>query len=270
MPRVIAMLVVLLAGGLAFGQWKQPDSTVIGETQYNLAHLQMQIISADEAIASAQQQLASYQRAKKAGLRVLSGADRAATINAFKDDQHAALDEVQQHQAEVKAAQDEARQHDADAAAADNLAKNPPATVAADNRDAYVESQRREAQAARDQADQSRSRAAAAQKVLDAAQARADAAAKRVAHPETPVTDDEKAAVDADNDAGIAQAQTEVNQARQNKEQLVQAQLQLASPATDPGKDIPAANLQLLKQHAEEFEKLYNRAVDTRPSTRPA
>jgi len=331
MPRLISLLwVLLLAAGSALAEWKEPESKVVSETQYQLwadttkdwnavsaklnaaqqaattdaqrqalaaqfdaiyqqvydrqhtskpeidwiarqlarASLQTQITGADAALAKAQQQLVQYQQAKNAGLRVLSDADRAATIKAFTDDQRAALDEVQQHQGEVKAAQDEARQHEADAAAADNLAKNPPADVAADNRPAYIEGQKQLAQAARDQANQSRARAADAQKAQDAAQARADAAAKRVAHPETPVIDDEKSAVAADNDAGIAQAQADIAQARDAKDQLVKQQLQLAAPSKDPSQDIPPENLELLQKHAEEFTKLYQ-GLNPLPATRP-
>jgi len=332
MPRLISLLLVLLlAAAPALAEWKEPESKVVSEAQYQLwadtthdwnaedtklsadfaaattaaqrqaiiernvvahlsfydrhhlsqpevewigrqlalAHLQLQINNTDAALAKAQKQLAQYQQAKKDGTRVLSADDRAATIKSFQDDQRAALDEVQQHQGEVKAAQDEARQHDADADAADNLAKNPPADMAADNRPAYIEGQKQLAQAARDQANQSRMRAAAAQKALDAAQTRADAAAKRVAHPEIPVTDDEKTAVAADNDAGIAQAQADIAQARDAKDSLVKQQLQLAAPSKDPSKDIPAENLQLLQKHVEEYAKLNNGVLNPLPTTRP-
>lgn len=332
MLRFISMLLVLLATGFAFAQWKEPDNRLVSQTQYQLwvdatkdwtaasaklsdelksapsaaqrqaisaqfdtvhqqildryqtskqeldwigrqlalAYLQTQINCDDATMANAQKQLATYQQAKKDGLRVLSDDDRTATIKSFKGDQQSALDEVQQHQAEVKAALDEARQHDADAAAADNLAENPPADIAPDNRAAYIAGQKQAAQGARDQAKDVRTRAAEAQKALDAAQARADAAAKRAAHPEIPVTDDEKAAVAADNDAGIAQAQTDMDQARQNKDQLAQAQRQLSMPATDPAKDIPPENIQLLKKHADDFRNLYNQqGLDPLPSARP-
>ncbi len=223
----------------------------------------------DDKLADAQKRLATYQQAEKDGNRVMSDDDRQAAIKAATDDRQSALDEVKQRDDEVKSTEDEVKQHTADAKAAEEAAKNPPADVTGADRDAYVQNKNNEVQAAYDVAREAQDRVTAAKKARDDAQTRADAAAQKAAHPESPVSDDEKASVKSDNDAGIAQAQADIDACNQAKLQLATAVEQLKHSEEETSKSVPAENIALLRKYSDQYKQMLEHAAgggQTKPS----
>ncbi len=222
-----------------------------------------------EKLADAQKRLAIYQASSKAGTRVMSDDDRKAAIDAAKEEQKSAADEVKQHADEIKAAETEAAQHDAEATSADALAKNPPADFGADDRADYIQGKKTEAQTARDAAKEIRDRLADSKKAMQDAQQRATVAGNKSAHPEIPITDDEKAAVKADNDAGLAQAQQDIADCQKADEQLKQVQIQMDQSAAEMKKNAPPENVELVTKHKDEVKQIWERMLSGGATTQP-
>jgi hypothetical protein len=219
-------------------------------------------------LADARKRLAIYQAALKAGTQVLSPEDREAAIKAARDDEQTAQDEVKQHVDDAAAAEAEAKQHDAEAKAADDLANNPPSDVTADDRQSFIDGKKAEAASDRDAAKDARSREADANKAHVEAQAKADAAAARLAHPEVPVTDDDKAAAKADDLAGITAAQTDIDTAAKNAAAIETAENKIQSMQSQIYKDVPPENIALMRKHYAEYKKIADKqiAAATMPS----
>lgn len=198
--------------------------------------------------------LADYQKAQAAGRRVMSKDERQSAIDSAKSDQQSALDEAKQHEDEIKQYTADAAKGDADAKAADELAKNPPPDVSADDRQAYIDGKKTEAQSARDAAKEAREKLQEAQKARSESLAKADAAKKKMADPDLPTTDDEKAQVKKENDDMIASLNIDLANAQQGLLQLDQALAQFTKSQQEQQAKIPPQNLQLFKKHQAEFE----------------
>ena len=234
------------------------------------ADLQARFKENDDKLADAQKRLATYQAAAKDGRRVMTSEERDAAIKSAQSDQKAALEEVKLREEEAKTAETEAQHHDADAKAADDLAANPPADVSADDRPSYIESKKNEAQAARDAAKDARGRQADAEKAKADALAKAQAAANVAAHPDLPVTDDDKASVKAANDAAIAQAQSDIVQCQQSKEQLALVEAQLKKNLDEMLKQSPTQNVALMRKHLDDYKKMFDRSARGGAASQPS
>ncbi|HEY1921238.1 MAG TPA: hypothetical protein VGG44_00615, partial [Tepidisphaeraceae bacterium] len=161
-------------------------------------------------LADAQTTLATYQKAQKDSVRVMTPMDREEAVKTATSDQQSALDESKQHGDDAVAAEAEVKQHDADAKTAEDLMANPPADISSDDRPAYIENKKSEAQSARDAAKDARARQADSAKSQTDALSRAAVAGQRAAHPEIPITDDEKEAVKSENASAITAAQADI------------------------------------------------------------
>jgi hypothetical protein len=234
-----------------------------------LTDLQSKSKENDDRLADAQNRLAEYQSAEKDGRRVMSSQDRDDAIKAALAERQEAMGEIQQHTDDAKAADADAKQHDDDARAANELADNPPADVSEDDRADYVTNKRAEAQAAEDAAADARSREADAGKALADTQARIDAAAKRAADPELPQTDDDKAAIKAENDAAIIAAQADINQCQQAGQQLASVAASLKQSMDQMNAKIPAQNVQLMRKYRAQYEAIFRGlpAAATQPAS---
>jgi hypothetical protein len=222
------------------------------------------------AEAAERSRLATFQEAKTNGWRVLSAGDRDAAVKAARADQQAAADEAKQHADDAAADEAEAKQHDADAKSADEQAANPPADVSVDDRSEYVQNKKNEARAARDSAKEVRNEEEDAKKAQAEAQARADAAGQRAAHPEIPVTDDEKAAALSDNDAGIAAAVKSGSALELEKAQLAESQKKLTVTAKGMTKDVPPENIAIMRKYADQYKEQSALAQTVGATTQPA
>jgi hypothetical protein len=216
--------------------------------------LEKQLAAKVDESAAAKARLATYEAAQKAGTRVQTKEQRDAAIAAATTDRDNITAEVKTDQDAIKPISDEIAQHDKDAADAEALAKSPPADVAADDKNAYIDQRKNEAQAAHDAAKDARDRLTEAQKNLDDAKARLAIATNRVNHPEVPATDDDKAQVKAENDQAIAEARTAISDddlAIGNlKDTLAAGPMNLT--ANDKDKPDPD-NLALVKKHVGEY-----------------
>lgn len=222
----------------------------------------------DDAIAAARKQLAIYQEAKENGWRILSGDDRAAAIKSAQDDQKSALEDVKRYSDDAVTAEGDSAQHDADAKAADDQAANPPADVSADDRAEYIQNKKNEAQAARASAVDARVEEADAKKSLAEAQAQVDAAAQREAHPEIPVTDDEKSQAKSDNDAAILVAKNTISAANQQKQRISTEQANLEKTSKAMTKGVPPENIALLRKYEDQYKQQFAEAAGTTQPSR--
>jgi hypothetical protein len=217
----------------------------------------------DDTIAAAQKQLAIYQEAKANGWRILNADDRAAAVKSAEEDQRSAMEEVKRWSEDAAAAESDAVQHDADAKSAADQAANPPADVSADDRAEYIENKKIEAAAARASAKEARVEEADSMKSQAEAQTLADAAAQQAAHPEIPVTDDEKNLARSDNDAAILLARNTINAGNQRKAEVAADQAGLEETAKAITKGVPAGNIALLRGYGGEYKKIIAEGAGT-------
>ena len=241
-----------------------------GEVKSVQDRLDAEASELDAAEAAARSRLAAYQEARSNGWRVLSAGEREAAVKAASAEQQAAADEARRHAEDAAADQAEATQHDADAKNADDLAANPPADVSADDRSEYVQNKKNEARAARDSAREVRNEEAEAEKAQAEAQARADAADQRAAHPEIPITDDDKAAAKSDDDAGIAAATKAISAIALQRSQWAEARKKLAQTAKRMTKDVPPGNIAIMRKYADQYREQAARARKAGLTTQPA
>jgi len=223
----------------------------------------------DATEAAERSRLAMYQEAKANGWRELSAEDRDAAVKAARADQQLAADEAKQHADDAAADEAEANQHDADAKNADDQAADPPADVSVDDRSEYVQNKKNEARAARDSAKEIRDEEAEAKKAQAEAQARAEAAGQRAAHPEIPVTEDEKAAAKSDNDAGIAAAMKAISGIQLERAKLAQTRKKLTETARGMIKNVPQENIAIMRKYAEQYREQSALARKVGATTQP-
>ena len=206
---------------------------------------------------SAKATLDQYQQAQKDGQRVLTKEQRDSAIRSATNDRDAAIEEVKNHEADVKQIKDEIAQHDKDACDADALAKTPPADISADDRQSYVDQKKTDAQTARDASKDAGDRLKDAQKILDDSKARVAALNSQIDHPEIPVSDDDKTQVKQQNDQAITDAKTKIDSDEQAigalKESLAGGPPMLAALLQDPKDKPDPDNLALVKKHIKEY-----------------
>jgi hypothetical protein len=230
--------------------------------------LDVQSTQLDDTIAAAQNQLGIYEEAASNGWRIINADDRAAAIKSAQSDQQSALEEVKRCSDDAATAESDAAQHDADAKSADDQAANPPADVSADDRVEYIQNKKNEAQAARASATEARVEEADARKSQTEAQARADAAAQGAAHPEIPVTDDEKNQAKSDNDAAILVAKNTISAGNKQKQRISVEQADMEKTAKATTKGVPPENIALLRKYGNQYKQQFAEAAGTtRPSS---
>lgn len=212
-----------------------------------------------QAIDDLKAKLTEYQKAQAAGRRVMSKDERQSAIDSAKGDQQSALDEVKQHDDEIKQYTTDAAKGDADAKAADELAKNPPPDVSADDRQGYIDGKKADAQTARDTAKEAREKSQESQKARDESLAKAEVAKKKMANPDLPTTDDEKAQMKKENEDMIASLTSELAAAQQNLVQMDQAMAQFTKGMQDQQakNPVPPQNVELFKKHQAEFNSAW-------------
>lgn len=214
----------------------------------------------DAKLAEAQQRLAAYQAAQQAGTRVLNDTDRAAIVKSVRQLREAALDDAKQHGDDVDADETDAKSHDAAAQSADDMATNPPPDISQDDRADYVKTKQSETQVEREAAKDVRGREAEAKKAQDAALALAKTLGDRADHPEIPVDDEQKAAARADNVAGVAQAQSDIDGCKQASTALAAAMAEIEKSASETNKEAPPENLALLRKYSDQYKQVFERA----------
>jgi hypothetical protein len=243
------------------------DDEALNKTQ---SELDQQSKDNDARLADAQDRLAKYQDAQKRGIRAMTAEDRAAAMKSAKFDQQSALDEARQCGDNAAADEAEAKGHDADARADDAQANNPPTDLAGNDRQSFIDGKKKDAQSARDAARDARNREDDAKKAQADAQARADAAGQKAAHPEIPITDDDKASVASDNQAGINSAQSDITDAQQQKQILAATQQQIKTTADQLTRNIPPENMDLMRKYSDQYKVLFTQSATGPAATQPA
>jgi hypothetical protein len=219
-----------------------------------------------DALADAKRRLAVFQAALKDGKRVLAPEERAAAIQAAGDDETSARSDLKEAKREANDADADAAQHDAEAAAAAAAAKNPPSDLTGDSRTAYIAQKNDDYDLSRSAAADARDRAAEQEKQEAVAEALITADAAKMANPDVPVSDDDKAQAIKDDQAGVAQAQLDIASDTTALTQLQQAQTQFLSDAEASQKSAPAANVTLLRKHLSDWTAAVQDDAATQPS----
>ena len=220
----------------------------------------------EQKVADLKKKLAQYEKAQAEGRRVMTKEERDQAIESAKGDRQSALDEAKQHAEELKQAQEDATKADNDAKAADALAKNPPADVTADDRPGYIDQKKTDAQQARDAAKEAREKAAEAKKLQDESNPKVAALDKQIADVDLPVSDEDKAEVKKANEEEIASLKTDIAEGEKGIQLLDESGQTFARSmqeqrAKDP---IPQQNIDLLKKHQADFEKVWGVGTDVR------
>lgn len=210
-----------------------------------------------DSIEAGKKRVADLEQASKANTRVLTKEQREQAIANAKDAQNSALDEAKQHAQEAKDAADEAAKYEADAKEAEKLAKNPPPDVDADGRTDYVNGKKEEAQNARNSAKESRDKEKEARKAEAESKAKAAQAVNQAAHPEVPVTDEEKAQVKQENEAALTAAKDDLKSTMQGAELLKGSDDQFAKTTAEMHKEIKEPNLGLVRKHLAEIKQAW-------------
>jgi hypothetical protein len=231
--------------------------------------LDLQTMETTARLAEDQKRLAIYQKARTDGIRVMTPADRDAAIKSARDEQQSELDEAKQHADDAAKAAAEAAQHDADAQAADDLAANPPADVSTTDQPSYIERKKTEAQSARDAARDARNRQADAKKAQDDAVAKAASAEHAAAHPEIPLTEDDRAAVKSENDLAITIAQQDIKDCDKELTQIAASEQQMQATSARLDKNVPAENVAIIEKYADQYEEVMKSSLST-AATRPS
>jgi hypothetical protein len=210
------------------------------------ADLEKQIKLRQEHLAAAKAQLAAAEQANNDRPHP-RGKDRGdASAAPEKSDADSIADEIKIDQEAIKPIQDEIAQHEKDAAGAEALAKNPPAGISADERPAYIDQKKNDAQTEHDAARDARDRLAEVQKSLDDANARLNAFTRKTTNTE---------AVIGDKDQSIADAKTAIS----IDERIIQSLQNVINGgpinlADDNDKQkVDLDNLALVKKHLTEY-----------------
>lgn len=240
-----------------------------GEYKTGLDKLDAETAQQNSALTDEQKRLEMYQEAQRNGWRVLNADDRDVLVKAALADQQSILEEVKQRADDVNSAETEAAQDDADVKTEEDEAKNPPMDISPDDRAEYVQNKHREADAARSSAKEARVEASDAKKTMADAQARADAAGQHAAHPEIPLTDDEKSQAKSDNDAAIKSAKSEIAATRQRLAVIAKEQADLEKTTRAMTRDVPAENIQIMRAYADQYQQQVS-MIRTEATTRPA
>jgi hypothetical protein len=207
-------------------------------------------------LADLRQKLATYEKARKDGRRVMTKEERESAVNSATEEQKSALEEARQHAEEAKQARDDATKADNDAKSADAAAKNPPADVSADDRPGFIEQKKSDAQTARDAAKEARDKEAEAKKAEADSRAKADAAGGRIKNPDAPTTDEEKAEIKKQNEDMIASTKGEIDNTTQAMKILEESGGAMMKQVKEnkTKEKIPQQNIDLLKKHQKEFQ----------------
>ncbi len=206
-------------------------------------------------IAAAQAKITALEAAAKSGARVLTAEQREELIKQAREQQNAALEEAKTHTEEAKTAAEEAAKAETEAKAADALAKKPPADVEADAKADYINGKKEEATNLRNSAKEARDREKEARKLEAEGKARAAAFAQQIAHPEIPITPEEKEQVKNENERALNDAKTELDVLKQATTLIADSGGNIKKQFADYHKTIKEENLALVKKHLKAIQK---------------
>ncbi len=205
-------------------------------------------------IAAAKAKLATYESARKSGTRVLNQEQRENLVKQAKEQETAALEEAKNHADEAKAAAEEASKSEGDAKATDALAAKPPADIDGDSKADYVKGKKEEATNSRAAAKESRDKEKEARKAETESKSKALPFANQAAHPEIPITPEEKKQVADENDQAITDTKAELETLVQATSILADGDAAIKKQTDELLKTIPQENLTLVKKHFKEMQ----------------
>lgn len=200
----------------AFGA-AEMEAAIIGNRDNDLAKAGQE---GAKSLADARARLAAHEAALKEGRRILSKEEREQIVADAKQEQKDAADEAKQHAKDAKEEQQ----------------------AAAKAQDA-------------DEKKEALERAAEALKAEKEAQTRAAAAAKRIANPDLPATEEEKAEMVEEHKREIAQAKEEIKQLGEAAKLIQESGKASDDLLAEMRKNVPAENVALLKKHSKAFKQ---------------
>jgi hypothetical protein len=174
----------------------------------------------DKELADAKARLAAHEAALKDGRRIIDKEEREQIIADAREEQKSAEEEAKEYAKEAK----------------ETLAEAARATDPDEKQDA-------------------RDRAAEAQQNEKEARARATVAARRIASPDLPANDEEKAELIVEHQRQIARAKDDIKQAEEAAKLIGESSQQTNQLLAEMRKSIPAENIALMKKHAKAFKQ---------------
>ncbi len=227
----VPLLAIFLISS-ALGEWKEPEGKTVSEAQYILYADTM-----NDWLSETAKIMAAMRDAK-------SDADRLAAVSGMSDREQACYDRHHTSRPEIEWI-------------GKQLVESWGVIVAQDQ--IYSKTQ----------ADLSAKIKADDDKITEA-QARLLAFQKALKADNPGMTDEQKTTAKSDSEAGVAQAQADIDQATAEKAQWAESQSMIVSLMQEQTKRVPPENLALLRQHQKDYDALFNRIVGaTNPTTDP-
>lgn len=197
--------------------------------------------------------IAEYEKALKEGIRVLNPEEAAAIVEQAKEQEKEIGETIKEMTAQIARMKDDITKKEAEAKAADALAAKPPADVPADERADYIESKKAEATAARQEAKDLQDQLADWDKDLKQQQAFLASAQARQKTPGMPASEEDKAGIKEQNEAGINNARESIKMAEDGLAMVVEVRENSRKQMAEMSKDTPRQNIYLLKKRYNEF-----------------
>jgi hypothetical protein len=244
---------------------------LLGVEQYTdqkTKELDFQTQANNAKFAAAKQRLAAYTAAQKDGRRVMTDSQNAATTQAAAADKDAAVVLLHEDTDSLTSADAALQIHLKDQADADQAYKNPPAGLDALSEASYKMQKADDREKAATSADEDRRTALAAQNNIRLDNSRIAIDDAHIAHPDMPANADEKADIDKLNADTIKAAQKDLDDSTKFAAGLDDMKAKIAADAEALTKDIPPANLDLIRANRDAYAQvLTSLGITPEPAT---
>jgi hypothetical protein len=214
-------------------------------------------VQLNKQLKAAEARKAKYELALKEGTRMMSADDRAEAVRVAERDEAVAQLEADDFDEEARIEGREAQRHEENATAADALAKDPPSEVVGTLRADFIKQEETEALDERQAESDAFVRQTASLSAVRAAEKREADDRLFSIDPAEPRTNDERAEAKADNLDAIKQAQAEIDQCEEDLNRDDEARARMAVSVGELEKGVPLANVELMREHYDEFVKLF-------------
>jgi len=218
--------------------------------------LDAQAAENDVKYAAAKQKLATYSAAQQEGRRVMTDGEKAATTQAAAADKDASTLQLREDGDALAAANVAVKTHTDAQKAAQIAMKSPPDGLDAVAKASYIVQQNDEVEKERSAVDDAGRMATDAQNNIDIDNQHIADDTAHLAHPDMPANAKEKAEIDKINADAVADAQKEMDDATKFAAGVGDKKAKFAADAVTLVKDIPPANLELIRAHRDDYARM--------------
>jgi hypothetical protein len=244
---------------------------VLGIDQYldqKTKELDAQVQANDTKFAAAKEKLVTYSAAQKDGRRVMTDGEKAATTQAAATDKDASTLQLKEDGDALASANAAIQIHTQEQQAAEVAMKSAPAGLDAVAKASYIVQKNDEVEKARAAVDDARRMATDAQTDIDQDNQHLADDAAHLAHPDMPANPTEKADIDQINADAVTAAQKDLDDSTKFAAGVGDLKTKIAADAQSMAKDIPDANLALIRAHRDEYAKVLDAlGIPVKPDT---